>query len=83
MKRTARTFAKQGVRLLEAALQQTPPPGVRAEDVATFFAQNRAQLTLELAALLDQPAATASAGPACGCRHEKTASRPTERRKKR
>lgn len=49
-----RSAAEQGVKLLQAALQKAPPPGVRAQSVARFFEQHGEQLTAALQAQLEQ-----------------------------
>ena len=46
-------YAERGVQLLQAALQQQPPPGVTAEFVGSFFQQFGPLLQGELAKLLD------------------------------
>lgn len=70
---TTMRHAEHGVQLLEAALQQQPPPGVTADFVRAFFQSFRVLLSGELAKLLEQltprrgtlqPAAEASALPA-------------------
>ncbi|MFO0579025.1 MAG: hypothetical protein U1A78_33905 [Polyangia bacterium] len=54
---TALTYAERGVRFLETALSQQPPPGVTAPFVGRFFAQHRSALAATLAQLLAQLAA--------------------------
>ncbi|HRI50416.1 MAG TPA: SNF2-related protein [Pseudomonadota bacterium] len=46
-------YAERGVRLLQAALQRQPPPGVTTEFVGSFFQQFGPSLQGELAKLLD------------------------------
>ena len=65
-------YAERGVRLLQAALQRQPPPGVTTEFVGSFFQQFGPSLQGELAKLLDaawarrQQLAARSQGAAAG-----------------
>lgn len=49
-----RSAAEQGVKLLQAALQKAPPPGVRAQSIVRFFQQHGEQITVALQAQLEQ-----------------------------
>ena len=56
-------YAERGVRLLQAALQRQPPPGVTTEFVGSFFQQFGPSLQGELAKLLDAAWARRQPGP--------------------
>lgn len=63
MNALARTYAARGMKLLESALRQQPPPGVTAAYVDQFFGQFGKPLEDELARLLEQLAAPQSPPP--------------------